>query len=90
MAGEAWSLRFDAGVEETLAALDRSVAQRIATKLRWLRQNATTVRHVPLRGDLTGLYKLRVGDWRVIYHLLAKEHVVLVLRLGHRREVYNQ
>jgi mRNA interferase RelE/StbE len=35
-----------------------------------------------------GNYRLRVGDWRVIYTLRDDVLVVLVLRVGHRREVY--
>jgi mRNA interferase RelE/StbE len=35
-----------------------------------------------------GNYRLRVGDWRVIYILQDDLLVVLVLRVGHRREVY--
>jgi mRNA interferase RelE/StbE len=85
-----WSLRFYTGVEETLATLDRPVVERIARKLRWLTQFAAVVRHRPLRAGLAGLYKLRVGDWRVIYQLVEDEHVVLVLRLGHRRDVYEE
>ena len=39
-----------------------------------------------LRGTLKGLWSLRVGDYRVIYAI--DEDDVLVLRIGHRREVY--
>jgi hypothetical protein len=35
-----------------------------------------------------GNYRLRVGDWRVVYTLRDDVLVVLVLRVGHRREVY--
>jgi len=48
------------------------------------------MRHLPLRFELAGLYKLRVGDWRVVYRLLEDERVVLVVRLGHRSEVYEE
>lgn len=42
----------------------------------------------PLRRTLKGYWKLRVGDWRVIYKVEAK--TVIVLRIGHRREVYGR
>jgi len=35
-----------------------------------------------------GNYRLRVGDWRIVYALRDDVLVVLVLRVGHRREVY--
>ncbi|HVR30481.1 MAG TPA: type II toxin-antitoxin system RelE/ParE family toxin [Thermoanaerobaculia bacterium] len=70
--------------------LDPPVARRIADKLRWLAENAAVVHHLPLSGQLAGAYKLRVGDWRAVYQLLQDERIVLVLRLGHRREVYEE
>lgn len=66
------------------------MAQRIATRLWWLTEHASDVRHLSLRFELAGLYKLRVGDWRVVYRLLEEERVVLVVGLGHRSEVYDE
>jgi mRNA interferase RelE/StbE len=40
----------------------------------------------PLRRDLHGCYKLRIGDYRVIYFL--KKNIVHVVAIGHRREIY--
>jgi len=39
-----------------------------------------------LKGQFAGLRKYRVGDYRVIYAILEKN--VLVLRIGHRRNIY--
>lgn len=85
-----WSLRFDEGAERELAALDSAMARRIGEKLTWLSENADEARHLPLRFPLSGSYKLRVGDWRVIYRLLEAERVVFVVALGHRSEVYDE
>jgi mRNA interferase RelE/StbE len=41
-----------------------------------------------LRGEFQGLYRLRVGDYRVIY--ARTDEGYLVLRIGHRREVYRK
>ena len=41
-----------------------------------------------LKGQFAGLRKYRVGDYRVIYAILGDE--VLVLRIGHRKEVYRK
>jgi mRNA interferase RelE/StbE len=41
----------------------------------------------PLRGE-PGLLRIRVGDWRVVYTVLDDRLLVLVVRVGHRREVY--
>lgn len=40
---------------------------------------------------LTGredLYRVRVGDWRIVYAIRDRELVVIVIRIGHRRDVY--
>ena len=41
----------------------------------------------PLRYSLKGARRLRVGDWRVIYKI-GPPDVVLVVKIGHRREIY--
>lgn len=41
-----------------------------------------------LKGEFSGLRRIRVGSYRVIYEVQDKELVVLVIRIGHRREVY--
>jgi len=42
----------------------------------------------PLRRTLKGYWKLRMGDYRVIYKITG--HTVIILRIGHRREVYEK
>ena len=43
-----------------------------------------------LKGDLRGLRRLRLGDYRVLYEVRRDELVVLVVRVAHRREVYRR
>ena len=43
-----------------------------------------------LKGDLRGLRRLRLGDYRVLYEIRNEELVVLVVRIAHRREVYRR
>ena len=42
----------------------------------------------PLRHTLKGYWKLRVGDWRVIYTIRGR--MITILRIGHRREIYGE
>jgi mRNA interferase RelE/StbE len=42
----------------------------------------------PLTGDLSGHYSFRVGDYRIIYEIDARELVVFIEKLLHRKEVY--
>jgi len=41
-----------------------------------------------LKGEFSGLRRLRVGQYRVVYEVMGDELVVLVVRSRHRREVY--
>lgn len=43
---------------------------------------------VPLRRNLLGLFKLRVGNYRIIYQIHQNEVIVLKVAVGHRRKVY--
>ena len=42
----------------------------------------------PLRHTLKGYWKLRVGDWRIIYKIQGR--TITILRIGHRREIYGK
>lgn len=43
-----------------------------------------------LKGDLRGLRRLRVGDYRILYEIRDDELVVLVVRIAHRRDAYRR
>jgi len=45
---------------------------------------------LPLRRDLKGFMKLRVGDYRVIYSIEKSTVTIYVIKIGHRREVYDK
>ena len=60
------------------------IRKTIETKLAYAPQNFGE----PLRRSLKGYWKLRVGDWRVIYKVEGKS--VVILRIGHRREIYER
>ena len=44
----------------------------------------------PLRKNLTGLMKLRVRDYRIIYSINKRTVIVHVIKIGHRKEVYKK
>ena len=62
---------------------------RLLDKLEWIGENAELVQHQALQGDeWKGSYKYRVGDYRIIYRIEPSLAKLLVLKVGHRREVY--
>ena len=52
--------------------------------------SADPYRGKPLKGKLLTLYSLRVGDYRLLYHVNEKTKVVRIARIGHRKEVYKK
>jgi addiction module RelE/StbE family toxin len=72
-------------VSRDLAKLSKGEVRRILDRLeKDLAQKADS--YPVLKGKFAGLRKYRVGDYRVIYAIIENE--VLVLRIGHRRDVY--
>jgi len=79
----------DAASKE-LAQLDKPIARRIVERIHWLAENLADANLEMLTGEFQGMFKLRVGDHRVIYELLHDEQLIMVHMIGHRREVYRK
>jgi mRNA interferase RelE/StbE len=88
----AWTVEFDAEAAEEFKSLDRSVQRRLQDYIRDRIARAEDPRAFgrPLRGDKVGLWRYRVGNYRMICSIEEKAATVLVLRIGHRREVYKR
>lgn len=81
-----WQVEFQADARAELLALDRSVQTRVLRGLDKLARNPRSAANVKAIGG--NEYRLRVGDWRIIYTLHDNVMTILVVRIGHRREVY--
>ncbi len=68
--------------------LDHAVAEHLLKKLHWLAENFDSIKPEALSGELAGLFKLRVGDYRVIYQADRENQILIILLVGHRREIY--
>ena len=73
-----------------LAGLDGSVRGRIVERMHWLSANLDRINPQALTGELAGLHRLRVGDFRVIYQILRDEQTIIIHAIGHRREIYRE
>jgi mRNA interferase RelE/StbE len=88
----AWNLELSPKAQQQLDKLDKAAARRIVKFLyeRVGRLNDPRQIGEPLQGTLIGLWRYRVGDYRIICTLEHGRLVVLVLRIGHRREIYKR
>ena len=83
-----WSIAYTDEALRALARIDRAVAKRIRAKILDLARDPRAPNNNVKK--LTGVegYRLRVGDWRVIYALRQQVLTVVVIGVGHRSEVY--
>ena len=84
----AWKIEFARTAEKELAKLDQQIVRRI---LRFLNEKvAIDPRSVgsPLKGELSEFWRYRIGDYRLYSSIHDEQVSVLVVRVGHRREVY--
>lgn len=83
-----WSVTYSVDATKTLAGMDPVIAKRIRSKILSLAQDPRAPNNnVKKLAGVEG-YRLRVGDWRVVYTLEQKILTVVVVRIGHRSEVY--
>ena len=80
-------IEYKASVEKDLRKVGKAVAERV---LRKIEQTLTSegLQGDALSGEFAGLFRLRVGDDRVIY--ARTDEGYLVLRIGHRRDIYRR
>jgi mRNA interferase RelE/StbE len=70
-----------------LAKLDRPTRRRVQGAIDKLADDPRPAGMIALRG-VTGAYRIRVGDYRIVYTLHDDRLMVVVIDIGHRREIY--
>ena len=71
-----------------LRRLPANVQRRVASRIDGLVNDPRPHGAANIVGPETDVYRLRVGDYRIVYHVDDESQVVLVLAAGHRRDVY--
>ena len=84
-----YSVELTSGAINNLESLTSAIQQRVINKIRWLSENFENIIPQALSADLSGLFKLRVGDYRVIYSFDLESQQITIHEIGHRREIYN-
>ena len=83
-----YSVEFTPNATIELEALPPTIQERILRKVYWLSDNFENVNPQSLTANLSGLFKLRVGDYRVIYSFVTQEKRITIHKVGHRRDIY--
>jgi mRNA interferase RelE/StbE len=88
----AWKIKISEFAEKQIKKLDKSIAKQI---ILYLKERIATQKDPRILGksllhDKSGLWRYRVNHYRIICKIEAKELIVLVLRLGHRKDIYKK
>lgn len=87
-----WKVEFDDRARKELRKLDKQTQDRI---LKWLRETMATEEDPrrtgkSLKGRMKGLWRYRVGDYRIISQIQDEQLLILVIRIGHLRDIYDK
>ncbi len=81
-----YSLQIKESAFKELQRIDKPQRLRIIEAIETLPANPMAGKS--LKGDLSGLRRIRVGDYRVVYELIEHQVLILIIRVAHRKSVY--
>jgi len=84
-----YSLEFRANVLKGLKKLPKRELVRIKTKLEELSTNLPNPLTTKLKGN-NPFHKVRSGNYRIIYEIHDDKLVILIVKIGHRKDIYQQ
>ena len=87
-----WDYKFTQRATRQLSALDPVVARRIVKFLdQRIIPSADPCRTaLPLTGYEGKIWRWRIGDYRVLFHLPPSSHTLVIVAIGHRRDIYSR
>lgn len=83
-----WETKFTPESENDLRALDKTIQGRVVAKIQWLEKNFPNVIPEPLSNKWKDFYKLRVGDWRIVYQIEYRDKFIIIYRVDRRDRIY--
>jgi len=90
MSSKIWTVRWDQRAVKDLKALSKESRQRILNYIEKKIDQQSNPKDFgqSLTGNKAGLWRYRVGDYRIICNFSDAELIILVVALGHRKEIY--
>ena len=85
-----WKVNFTIDAEEDLNKLDNQIRTRVVDKALWLEENFEQIIPLSLGGKWQGFFKLRVGDWRIIYEAEDSKKRITIHCIDRRDKVYKR
>lgn len=85
-----WGIAYSDKTVSQLEIINRPIRQQILNRLEWLASNFDTIQPTPLHGEWKGFFKLRIGDWRVVYDFESAKQLIRVHQIDRRDKVYKK
>lgn len=85
-----YEIEFERAAERDLARLPRDLQERSVKAIEALADDPYAAGTEPLKGELAGLRRLRVGDRRVAYQVDEEQRTVAIILIAHRHDVYKR
>jgi mRNA interferase RelE/StbE len=82
-----YTIIFSRSAEKFLDSLDKPTRQRIFEKIRELKTNSANLDTKKLKSQYN-LYRLRVGNFRVVYTIKHEQIIIYIVAIGHRKDIY--
>ncbi len=82
-----YAIRFLPSVQKDIRKIPEGMLRRIQEALKPLAENPHPPGAKKIQG-YDGCFRLRIGDYRVVYSVTHEIRIVTIIRIGHRREVY--
>lgn len=84
-----WQIKFSSEAEKQIRTIDRNSSLKIQKYLKERVSPNPTIFGKALSANLKGLWRYRIGDYRVVCDILENELIVLVVKVGHRSKIYH-
>jgi mRNA interferase RelE/StbE len=82
-----YSIELSRGAYKALKDIPHNDVKKIREKIEKLKKEPLPHGSEKLEGN-QGLYRIRSRDYRVIYQIFSKKLIILIVKIGHRREIY--
>lgn len=85
-----YAIEFLPSAKKELKKLDFVIQQQIKGKILLLASDPDKLKNniKALKGEYSGKFRLRIGSYRIVFRIVDEQVLIIVIRIGHRKEVY--
>ncbi len=85
-----WRFYITVDAQRDIERLDVPIRRRVKERLAWFKEHFEELVPLPLGGTLAGLFKLRAGDWRIVYQIENAKQLVTIHIVDRRDKIYKR